>query len=85
MTAEMLLKDAATAWVSQELEQQRVPFYSAGGSSEEKISKRRIVTATGALIVEIDSVKEIKRLLSSVFWLLWLVICLCLVFRLLMD
>lgn len=26
MTAEMLLKDAATAWVSQELEQQRVPF-----------------------------------------------------------
>ena len=67
MTAEMLLKDAATAWVSQELEQQRVPFYSAGGSSEEKISKRRIVTATGALIVEIDSVKEIKRLLSSDF------------------
>ena len=67
MTAEMLLKDAATAWVSQELEQQRVPFYSAGGSSEEKISKRRIVTATGTLIVEIDSVKEIKRLLSSDF------------------
>ena len=54
-------------WVSQELEQQRVPFYSAGGSSEEKISKRRIVTATGTLIVEIDSVKEIKRLLSSDF------------------
>ena len=67
MTAEMLLKDAATAWVSQELEQQRIPFYSAGGNNEEKISKRRIVTATGPLIVEIDSVKETKRLLSSDF------------------
>ena len=33
MTAEMLLKDAATAWVSQELEQQRIPFYSVGGNS----------------------------------------------------
>ena len=64
-TAEMLLKDAAVAWVSQELEQQGIPFSSGGGNDDVKSSKRRIVTAAGPLIVEVDSVKEEKRLLSS--------------------
>lgn len=66
-TAEMLLKDAAMVWVSQEFERQGVPFSSEGGNSEMKSSRRRIVTAAGTLIVEIDSVKETKRLLSSDF------------------
>ena len=64
-TAEMLLKDAALGWASQEFDKLGIPYSAEGGNNEVKRSKRRTVTATGVLIVEIDSVKEAKRLFSS--------------------
>ena len=64
-TAEMLLKDAAVGWASQEFDKLGIPYSAEGGNNEVKRSKRRTVTAAGVLIVEIDSVKEAKRLFSS--------------------
>ncbi|WP_291530368.1 helix-turn-helix domain-containing protein [Bacteroides sp. UBA939] len=60
----MLLKDAAEFWVNREFDKLGMP-YSFGGREESQGTKRRMVTAAGETIVEVDSVKELKRLLPS--------------------
>ena len=64
-TAKMLLKDAAVGWVSQEFDNLGVPYSASGDKNEVKNPQRRMITATGTLVVNVDSVKEQKRLLSS--------------------
>lgn len=64
-TAEMLLKDAAVGWASQEFDKLGIPYSASGDKNEVKNPQRRMITATSTLVVNVDSVKEQKRLLSS--------------------
>ncbi len=66
--AELSLKSAAELWVNREFDKLGMPFYYEGGSPEAKSKRRRIVLAEGEFFVDIDSVKEAKRLFTS--WML---------------
>lgn len=65
--AESSLKSTAELWVNQEFEKLGIPYSYGGGQPDEKDTKRRIVVAKGPIIVEVDSVKESRRLFT---WML---------------
>ena len=68
--AELSLKSAAELWVNREFDKLGIPFYYEGGEPKTKNKVRRMVLAEGEFVVEIDSLKEVKRLTAS--WMLGL-------------
>lgn len=63
--AEASLKSAAELWVNREFDKLGIPYSFSGGGQEVKSKKRRMMLAGGEIVVEVDSVKEVKRLLAS--------------------
>ena len=68
--AEVSLRAAAELWVIREFDKLGMPFHYEGGKPKVKNKVRRMVLAEGEFVVEIDSVKEVKRLTAS--WMLGL-------------
>lgn len=63
--AEVALKSAAELWVNREFDKLGIPYSSKGGGSTMNSKKRRMVLAKEEIAVEVDSVKEAKRLFTS--------------------
>lgn len=66
--AEASLKSAAELWVNREFDKLGIPYSSSGGEPDVKSKKRRLMLAEGEKVVEVDSVKEAKLLVTS--WVL---------------
>lgn len=66
--AEASLKSAAELWVNREFDKLGIPYSSSGGEEKVKSKNRRMVLAEGEKVVEVDSVKEAKLLITS--WVL---------------
>lgn len=66
--AEASLKSAAELWVNREFDKLGIPYSFSGGEEKVKSKKRRMVLAEGEMVVEVDSLKERKLLITS--WVL---------------
>lgn len=66
--AETSLKSAAELWVNREFDKLGIPYSFSGGEEKVKSKKRRMVLAEGEMVVEVDSLKERKLLITS--WVL---------------
>lgn len=62
--AEASLKSVTELWANREFDKLGIPFSYSGGEPSVKSKRRRMVMAEGEFVVELDSVKETKRLLN---------------------
>ncbi len=63
--ADVSLKSVAELWAYRELDKLETPYIYEGGEPKAKGKKRRMVLAEGKIVVEVDSVKEARKLFSS--------------------